>query len=68
MITNHELTVFTCLLLDKINSTGEKFEIMIILNTIEVKVFKLIKSSFIQAPLQNETKIDKKQNNVSTLF
>lgn len=45
MITNPEFIVYTCLLIDKINIPAEKFQIMIILNTIEVKIFKLIKSS-----------------------
>lgn len=44
MITNPAFTVFTCLLLDKINPVGEKHQIMIILNSTEVKIFKLIKS------------------------
>lgn len=45
MITNPEFTVFTCLLIDKVNHSAEKSQIMIILNLIEVKIFKLIKSN-----------------------
>ncbi len=54
MITNPENTVFTCLLISKINPFGEKFQIMIILNTIEIKIFKLIKSNLFIDKNKNE--------------
>jgi hypothetical protein len=46
MIVNPEFTVFTCLLLEKGNNV-EKVQIMIILNNIEIRIFKLIKHSSI---------------------
>lgn len=62
MITNPEFTVFTCLLIDKINTSAEKHQIMIILNTTEVKIFKLIKSN---ACIDEKVSITKK---LFTLF
>lgn len=44
MILNPEFTVFTCLSLDKNNNSGDKSQIMIILNQVEIKIFKLIKN------------------------
>jgi len=45
MINSQEFSVFTCLLLDKINSANEKCQIMIFLNSKELKIYKLIKST-----------------------
>ncbi len=57
MITNPEFTVFTCLLMDKVNLLAEKSQIMIILNLFEVKIFKLIKSSPCKKENTNENVI-----------
>ena len=44
MILNPDNNVFTCILVEKNNK--EKTQIMIILNDKEIKIYRLIKSSF----------------------
>jgi hypothetical protein len=46
IIKTKELNVFTCLIIEKNNSTNDKNnQIIIILNTDDVKIYRLIKSN-----------------------
>ena len=40
-----ELNVFTCLIVEKNNSSNDKNQIIIVLNVKDIKIFRLIKSN-----------------------
>ena len=44
IIKSKELNVFTCLIVEKNNSSNDKNQIIIVLNVKNIKIFRLIKS------------------------